>query len=119
MNLLVTKESFKWWNNRLLKFNGYAIISGLFFLVCLYIISFFTRPIYFFFLIPLCIIYLFLLNGCFYLGWFLFEINFQNKNSIQKNIKRVNYFRRLIYLCILMNLIVFILFIIEYSLRFW
>lgn len=116
LNLFKSKEVIKWWERRRFKFNIHAISSGVICLVILYLLSLYLKHgIYFFFMIPECILYLAFLNFIYLAGWYLFElvaINVRISNNTDE--KRLRFFNLLVWVTYLLNLMVLLLYLTEF-----
>jgi hypothetical protein len=116
MKFKIEQKSIKWWEGGRLKFNLYAIFSGIAFLVLLYLLSLFLKhPIYFFFVLILCFFYLVALNFCYLVGWVFYEFaiaQYIDKFKLEES--RTVYFKFLLWAAVGSNLLFFLIFFFEY-----
>jgi|GEM_PF-3494996 len=108
-----------WWEKQRLKYNLHCIVSGLLLLAILYVISILNkRGIYFFFMLPMCFLYLFFLNICFTVLWITYSILISKQViSVDQNLKqRLFTFKLFVLFTYLLNLFLAFLFFLEYKL---
>ena len=118
INETINKGLIAWINGKLLSFNIYACVSGFVGLLILYIMDLvFHKPIYFFFMIPLAVAYLFALNIMYYFYWITIYFFFPQKYNLDDIKVRNILLDFMLYGVVALNLLLLVVSILAFIFR--